>query len=216
MLAIERQHVGPRHAGRLEPVALACLPDQPYPSGVGRLFGSGEFWQAARSGSGRLVGSGARCCRDQPPDRDRLGADQTRPQRGRDQAVHLAKGTGRARRCGGRARPATDRPQGPSRRPDRADRRSTSPPPPPDRRGFPGIAPSQAALGALLLVGFGSAGHAKPTATKARSGNAPTVWNVKGVTPETRAAVRAAARRAGTTIGAWTNEALHRSWSGEP
>ena len=56
---------------------------------------------------------------------------------------------------------------------------------------------------------------AKPTATKARSGNAPTAWNVKGVTPETRAAVKAAARRAGTTIGAWTNEALHRAATAE-
>ena len=55
----------------------------------------------------------------------------------------------------------------------------------------------------------------KPTATKARSGNAQTAWQVKGVTPETRAAVRAAARRAGTTIGAWTNEALHRAATAE-
>ena len=55
----------------------------------------------------------------------------------------------------------------------------------------------------------------KHTATKARSGNAQTAWNVKGVTPETRAAVRAAARRAGTTIGAWTNEALHRAATAE-
>lgn len=56
---------------------------------------------------------------------------------------------------------------------------------------------------------------AKPTVTKARSGNAQTAWQVKGVTPETRAAVRAAARRAGTTIGAWTNEALHRAATAE-
>ena len=56
---------------------------------------------------------------------------------------------------------------------------------------------------------------AKPTVTKAHSGNAQTAWQVKGVTPETRAAVRAAARRAGTTIGAWTNEALHRAATAE-
>ena len=56
---------------------------------------------------------------------------------------------------------------------------------------------------------------AKPMATKARSGNAQTAWQVKGVTPETRAAVKAAARRAGTTIGAWTNEALHRAATAE-
>ena len=55
----------------------------------------------------------------------------------------------------------------------------------------------------------------KPMATKARRGNAQTAWQVKGVTPETRAAVRAAARRAGTTIGAWTNEALHRAATAE-
>ena len=55
----------------------------------------------------------------------------------------------------------------------------------------------------------------KPTASKAHSGNAPTAWQVKGVTPETRAAVKAAARRAGTTIGAWTNETLHRAATAE-
>ena len=56
---------------------------------------------------------------------------------------------------------------------------------------------------------------ANPTATKARSGNALTAWQVKGVTPETRAAVKAAARRAGKTIGAWTNEALRRAATAE-
>ncbi len=56
---------------------------------------------------------------------------------------------------------------------------------------------------------------AKPTATKAHSGNAQAAWQVKGVTPETRAAVKAAARRAGQTIGAWTNEALHRAATAE-
>ena len=56
---------------------------------------------------------------------------------------------------------------------------------------------------------------ANPTATKTRSGNAQTAWQVKGVTPETRAAVKAAARKAGKTIGAWTNEALHRAATAE-
>lgn len=56
---------------------------------------------------------------------------------------------------------------------------------------------------------------AKATATKARSGSAQTAWQVKGVTPETRAAVKAAARRAGQTIGVWTNEALHRAATAE-
>lgn len=35
-------------------------------------------------------------------------------------------------------------------------------------------------------------------------------WQVKGVTPETREAVKAAARKTGKTIGEWTNETLHR------
>ena len=56
---------------------------------------------------------------------------------------------------------------------------------------------------------------ANSTATKARSGNAQTAWQVKGVTPETRAAVKAAARQAGRTIGAWTNEVLHRAATAE-
>ena len=38
----------------------------------------------------------------------------------------------------------------------------------------------------------------------------PAAWQVKGIDPETRAAVREAARRAGVSIGAWTNEVLHR------
>lgn len=52
-------------------------------------------------------------------------------------------------------------------------------------------------------------------ADKAKSGNAatakrPAAWQIKGIEPETRAAVREAARRAGVSIGAWTNEVLHR------
>lgn len=35
-------------------------------------------------------------------------------------------------------------------------------------------------------------------------------WQVKGVTPETREAVKQAARKTGKTIGQWTNETLHR------
>jgi len=50
---------------------------------------------------------------------------------------------------------------------------------------------------------------------KAKSGKAttskrPSAWQVKGIEPETRAAVREAARRAGMPIGAWTNQVLHR------
>ncbi|MDE0385816.1 MAG: hypothetical protein OXI22_18180 [Defluviicoccus sp.] len=55
----------------------------------------------------------------------------------------------------------------------------------------------------------------KPMADKVKSGNAatakrPVAWQIKGIKPETRAAVREAARRAGVSIGAWTNEVLHR------
>lgn len=35
-------------------------------------------------------------------------------------------------------------------------------------------------------------------------------WQVKGVTPETREAVKQAARKTGKTIGQWANETLHR------
>lgn len=35
-------------------------------------------------------------------------------------------------------------------------------------------------------------------------------WQVKGVSAETREAVKAAARKKGKTIGEWTNETLHR------
>ena len=36
-------------------------------------------------------------------------------------------------------------------------------------------------------------------------------WQVKGVTPETREAVKRAARKSGMAIGTWTNEVLHRA-----
>lgn len=35
-------------------------------------------------------------------------------------------------------------------------------------------------------------------------------WQVKGVSPETREAVKQAARKTGKTIGQWANETLHR------
>jgi len=35
-------------------------------------------------------------------------------------------------------------------------------------------------------------------------------WQVKGVTPETREAIKQAARKSGKTIGQWVNETLHR------
>jgi len=35
-------------------------------------------------------------------------------------------------------------------------------------------------------------------------------WQVKGVSPETREAVKQAARKTGKTIGQWTNDTLHR------
>ena len=36
-------------------------------------------------------------------------------------------------------------------------------------------------------------------------------WQVKGVSFETREAVKKAARKSGRTIGQWTNEALHKA-----
>lgn len=36
-------------------------------------------------------------------------------------------------------------------------------------------------------------------------------WQVKGVTFETREAVKIAARKSGMTIGEWVNETLHKS-----
>ena len=36
-------------------------------------------------------------------------------------------------------------------------------------------------------------------------------WQVKGVTYETREAVKIAARKSGMTIGEWVNETLHKS-----
>jgi hypothetical protein len=38
-------------------------------------------------------------------------------------------------------------------------------------------------------------------------------WHIKGVSSETRAAVRKAARQAGKTIGEWVDEALRRAAS---
>lgn len=35
-------------------------------------------------------------------------------------------------------------------------------------------------------------------------------WQVKGVSPETREAVKQAARKTGKTIGQWVDETLHR------
>ena len=35
-------------------------------------------------------------------------------------------------------------------------------------------------------------------------------WQVKGVTPETREAIKQAARKSGMTIGQWVDETLHR------
>jgi hypothetical protein len=46
--------------------------------------------------------------------------------------------------------------------------------------------------------------RAKNSTTKTQA------WQVKGVTAETREAVKAAARKTGKTIGEWTNETLHR------
>jgi len=44
-----------------------------------------------------------------------------------------------------------------------------------------------------------------PSSTKIPS------WQVKGVSFETREAVRAAARKSGMTIGEWVNETLHEA-----
>lgn len=47
--------------------------------------------------------------------------------------------------------------------------------------------------------------------TKAKTGTTKNpAWQVKGVSPETREAVKQAARKTGKTIGQWTNETLHR------
>lgn len=42
-----------------------------------------------------------------------------------------------------------------------------------------------------------------------------TCWQVKGVTFETREAVKAAARKSGQTIGAWVNETLQKAATDE-
>ena len=45
----------------------------------------------------------------------------------------------------------------------------------------------------------------KPSSTKIPS------WQVKGVTFETREAVKAAARKSGMTMGEWVNKTLHEA-----
>jgi len=49
--------------------------------------------------------------------------------------------------------------------------------------------------------------------TKPKTSNAKArpAWQVKGVEPETREAVKQAARRKGMTIGAWVNDTLHKA-----
>lgn len=49
------------------------------------------------------------------------------------------------------------------------------------------------------------------TKNKSSSAKAPPAWQVKGVEPETREAVKQAARRKGMTIGAWVNDTLHKA-----
>jgi len=49
------------------------------------------------------------------------------------------------------------------------------------------------------------------TRPKNGSAKAPSAWQVKGVEPETREAVKQAARRKGMTIGAWVNDTLHKA-----
>lgn len=49
------------------------------------------------------------------------------------------------------------------------------------------------------------------TKKKSSSAKAPPAWQVKGVEPETREAVKQAARRKGMTIGAWVNDTLHKA-----
>ena len=43
----------------------------------------------------------------------------------------------------------------------------------------------------------------------------PETWTVRGVDPETKAAVRVAARRAGKTMGQWINNTLLRAATDE-
>ena len=49
------------------------------------------------------------------------------------------------------------------------------------------------------------------TKPKTSNAKAPTAWQVKGVEPETREAVKQAAKRSGKTIGAWVNDTLHKA-----
>lgn len=49
------------------------------------------------------------------------------------------------------------------------------------------------------------------TKPKTSNAKAPPAWQVKGVKPETREAVKQAARRKGKTIGAWVNDTLHKA-----
>ena len=49
------------------------------------------------------------------------------------------------------------------------------------------------------------------TKPKTSNAKAPPAWQVKGVEPETREAVKQAARRKGKTIGAWVNDTLHKA-----
>jgi len=49
------------------------------------------------------------------------------------------------------------------------------------------------------------------TKPKTSNAKAPPAWQVKGVEPETREAVKQAARRKGMTIGAWVNDTLHKA-----
>lgn len=48
-------------------------------------------------------------------------------------------------------------------------------------------------------------------ANKSKTGTTKNqAWQVKGVSPETREAVRHAARKTGKTIGQWVDDTLHR------
>lgn len=49
----------------------------------------------------------------------------------------------------------------------------------------------------------------KATPSKTKNPTQDT-WTVRGVTPETRAAAKKAARRAGMSLGAWVDETLRR------
>ncbi len=49
------------------------------------------------------------------------------------------------------------------------------------------------------------------TKPKTSNAKAPPSWQVKGVSHETRQAVKQAARRTGKTMGAWVNDTLHKA-----